>query len=402
MIYPNDLLNQYKKALDESSIVSKSDKYGNIIYANDEFCRISKYSKNELIGKPHNILRHPKMPKEAFKNLWETIKSGKVWKGIVINKAKDNSDYWVKTTIIPIKDEKDQIVEYISTRVEITELILKELKIEKLLEASKKFVPNDFLDLLNVKDISNLETGISVKTRLTVLFCDLRNFTSLSEKDSSGLIFEDLNEYFSYMQPIISMHNGFIDKYIGDAILALFYEESSAVYAAIEMKKKLISLNHLRNSQNKPSLDFGIGIHSGQLTLGTVGNTERIDTTVIGDTVNTASRIENSTKILKHRILFTEEVKNHLNDSNLLIRKLGLKRLKGKKETTMLYTVLNHFDQKNWDLIKLQNEYYNKGIDFIHQKKWNEAKYNFEELIKLDNDDYLTNYWLKKIKRFTS
>jgi len=103
----------------DTIIVSETDKKGKIIYANEDFCKICGYSKDELIGKPHNIVRHPDMPKAAFENLWETIKSGKIWQGIVKNLAKDGSYYWVHAKVYPSKTINGDI-RYVSVRIKPT------------------------------------------------------------------------------------------------------------------------------------------------------------------------------------------------------------------------------------------------------------------------------------------
>lgn len=126
------LLEEYKKAVDVSNIVSKTDINGIITYVNDEFCRISGYSGDELIGRNQNIVRHPNMEKEVFANLWQTILSKRVWKGIVENRAKNGSSYWVDATIVPIVDEYGQIVEFIGIRKDITDMILQEKELELL------------------------------------------------------------------------------------------------------------------------------------------------------------------------------------------------------------------------------------------------------------------------------
>ncbi len=118
----SNLLAEYKKAVDLSNIVSKTNPKGVITYVNDKFCEISGYTRDELIGKPHNIIRHPDMPREAFKGLWDTIKAKKSWNGIVTNMKKDGSQYIVDTTIIPILDVDGDVVEYIAIRHDITEL----------------------------------------------------------------------------------------------------------------------------------------------------------------------------------------------------------------------------------------------------------------------------------------
>ncbi|NPA54987.1 MAG: PAS domain-containing protein [Epsilonproteobacteria bacterium] len=108
-------------------IVSETDEKGRIIYANDDFCKIAGYTKDELIGKPHNIVRHPDMPKWAFKNLWDTIQAGKVWRGVVKNKTKDGGYYWVYATIYPSKDANGNL-RYISVRVKPTQEEIEQAK----------------------------------------------------------------------------------------------------------------------------------------------------------------------------------------------------------------------------------------------------------------------------------
>jgi len=117
----SNLLNEYKRAVDLSNIVSKTNPKGIITYVNDKFCQISGYEKSELIGKPHNIIRHPNMPSDAFKDLWDTIKSKKPWHGVVTNMKKDGRKYVVDSTVIPILDLDGDIVEYIAVRHDITE-----------------------------------------------------------------------------------------------------------------------------------------------------------------------------------------------------------------------------------------------------------------------------------------
>lgn len=116
------LLQEYKDAVDRSTIVSKTDKRGIITYINDQFCEISGYSQEELLGKSHNIVRHPDMPKEAFEDLWRTILCGKVWEGVVKNRKKDGTAYWVRTVINPITDINGNIVEFIGVRTDITDI----------------------------------------------------------------------------------------------------------------------------------------------------------------------------------------------------------------------------------------------------------------------------------------
>ena len=134
----NFILEQYLKIIDESFIISETDLRGIITAANDNFCKISKFQFDELIGKPHNIVRHPDNPKKIFKELWDTIENGKIWEGKLKNRAKDGSSYYVKTVIAPIKDENGNNLYYISFRQDITEL----MKIKNKLALEKTLLTN--------------------------------------------------------------------------------------------------------------------------------------------------------------------------------------------------------------------------------------------------------------------
>lgn len=110
------------------TLLSETDIHGTIIFANDEFCRVSKYSRPDLIGKPHNIIRHPDMPKELFYKLWSTIVKGNVFKGIIKNRAGDGSHYWVNATIIGVRDQRNAISKFVAVRHLIeSEKVAKEL-----------------------------------------------------------------------------------------------------------------------------------------------------------------------------------------------------------------------------------------------------------------------------------
>ena len=108
-------MKEYKLKSDDF-LVSQTDEKGIIIFANDDFCKIAGYSLDELVGKPHNIVRHPDMPKAAFKDLWETVKSGKTWNGYVKNKTKDDGYYWVYATVYPTYNKASNKMTYMSCR----------------------------------------------------------------------------------------------------------------------------------------------------------------------------------------------------------------------------------------------------------------------------------------------
>ena len=170
------ILDQYKMVLDESSIVSKTDVEGVITYVNDAFCKISGYTRDELIGQKHNIIRHPDNDAELFKNLWKTIKEGRIWKDTFKNLSKNGEEYYVKTVIAPIFDDRGDVVEFIAARADVTELIVKDQIIRRQL----------------------IDTLSGLKNR-TALLSDLEN-----EDDDVVLIllnidrFSTINDYFGY------------------------------------------------------------------------------------------------------------------------------------------------------------------------------------------------------------
>jgi diguanylate cyclase (GGDEF)-like protein/PAS domain S-box-containing protein len=168
----SNLLAEYKKAVDLSNIVSKTNPKGVITYVNDKFCQISGYSRDELIGKPHNIIRHPDMPREAFKELWDTIKAKKSWNGIVTNMKKDGGQYIVDTTVIPILDVDGDVVEYIAVRHDITELEETKQQLKNINKAMKNKVDElySMTNTLEEKAYKDNLTGINNRENFETIF----------------------------------------------------------------------------------------------------------------------------------------------------------------------------------------------------------------------------------------
>jgi len=168
----SNLLTEYKKAVDLSNIVSKTNPKGIITYVNDKFCEISGYSRDELIGKPHNIIRHPDMPREAFKELWDTIKAKKSWSGVVTNMKKDGGQYIVDTTVIPILDVDGDVVEYIAIRHDITELEQTKQQLRNINKAMKNKVDElySMTNTLEQKAYKDKLTGINNRENFEEIF----------------------------------------------------------------------------------------------------------------------------------------------------------------------------------------------------------------------------------------
>lgn len=184
------VLEQYRSALDQALIVSKTDVKGNITYVNDHFEKISGFSRSEILGKNHNIVRHPDMPNHLFRDLWRRVHDKKIWHGVIKNKRKDNTDYTVKSTIIPIMDEQDQIVEFIGIRTDITELVQTQAMIEQ-----------QFIDkLTGLPNRNALLHDIETQGVMLLGLLDIRNFKAFN--DFYGIDFSDriLVEFVSWLR----------------------------------------------------------------------------------------------------------------------------------------------------------------------------------------------------------
>jgi adenylate cyclase len=194
------------------------------------------------------------------------------------------------------------------TRREKEEADRKNLEYQVQLNRSfARFVPTEFLHYLGRDSIIDIRLGDQVQRDMTILFSDIRSFTTLSESETPQETFDFLNSYLKDIGPIIRRNHGFIDKYIGDAVMALFPENpQDAVCAAIEMMQALALFNARRAESGLAPINIGIGIHSGACMLGTIGENDRLETTVISDAVNTASRIESLNKSLGTSILVSE------------------------------------------------------------------------------------------------
>lgn len=206
--------------------------------------------------------------------------------------------------------------------------------LERLNEAYLRFVPEEFLRHLGKGSIVDVELGDSVLRRMTVLFSDLRAFTTMSEGMSPPETFKFINDYLRRIGPLVREHDGFIDKYIGDAIMGLFPSKpEDALDAAIALQREIRIFNRQLNREGKPTITAGVGIHTGELMLGTIGERSRMETTVIADAVNVAAHIESSTKTFGCSILLSRETKDALAEPDrFMLRRLGIVQVKTKSE----------------------------------------------------------------------
>jgi class 3 adenylate cyclase len=204
----------------------------------------------------------------------------------------------------------------------------------------ERFVPRAFLAIVGKPSIVEVELGDNKRQNMTVLFSDIRSFTTLSEKMTPDENFAFINAYLERMGPVIRTHNGFIDKYIGDAIMALFQTADDALRAGLAMHDALDGFNEERRASGLEPIGIGIGINSGSLMLGTIGEKHRMDGTVISDAVNLASRIESLTKEYHVGLLISEYTYEQLADPKAYdVRPIDVVVVKGKTRPVTIFEV---------------------------------------------------------------
>ncbi len=204
-----------------------------------------------------------------------------------------------------------------------------------------RFVPYAFLKSLGHESVLTVKLGDQQVRDLAVLFCDIRAFTGISERMTPADTIRFLNSYLARISPVIEAHGGFIDKYIGDAIMALFQDGASAVRAGVAMAETLAAWNNERLQSGQEEVGFGIGVHSGSMVLGTVGTEQRMDGTVIADAVNIAARLETMTRQYETTMLVSASAWEGNGNSGLRVRYLGRLALRGKREGVATYEVLS-------------------------------------------------------------
>ncbi len=228
------------------------------------------------------------------------------------------------------------------SRSELLARIRTHVEMARTHRAYSRFVPREFLRLLGKERIEDVVRGDQVQRHMAVLFADIRGFTTLSESMSPRENFNFINSFLGRMGPIIRESGGFIDKYLGDGLMAIFPEGSDALRAAVGMNRELHRYNRHRANCEYRSIDIGVGIHHGSLMLGTVGEQKRLDGTVISSTVNLAARLEGLTKLFQVPVIASEDILAGLtSEKTSSWRCLGRVMLKGKRRAVRVYDVFD-------------------------------------------------------------
>ncbi len=271
-------------------------------------------------------------------------------------------------------------------------------KLKSILEATERFVPYELLKLLEKSSIDELRFGDCVQMDMSVLFSDIRSFTTLSENMTPEENFKFLNSYLSNMEPIINEYHGFIDKYIGDAIMALFAREvGDALQGAVVMLSKLKEYNLGRQKAGYFPIEIGIGINTGALILGMVGSQNRMEGTVISDAVNLASRIESLTKYYGTSLLISENSFSRLKDpATFSIRPIDRVQVKGRNEAVGVFEVFNGDEAEVRDGKSASAPVFGEALDLYNRDQFGPSKTLFEECLQKCPSDSVAKIYLQR------
>jgi ligand-binding sensor domain-containing protein/class 3 adenylate cyclase len=273
--------------------------------------------------------------------------------------------------------------------------------LEMMYQAAERFVPRTFLDLIGKQHLENVRLGDGTKRVITVLFNDIRNFTTMVENRSPEQAFEFANRYWASMGPVIREYGGYIDQYQGDAILAIFPDTpENAANCAIAMMKQLQVFNARQRELSDIPIDIGLGLSTGMAMLGVLGEEQRYMEGLMGDVANTAARIEGLNKIYGSHVLMSGETQKELLAGHALIRKVDKVYLKGKAAKTEVY-----------EIIEWQNKLQGISLEdylthfYAAQQKYFDGDFaaalnEFQDCLKYNADDKVTLLILRRCEDF--
>jgi len=302
----------------------------------------------------------------------------------------------VNLTTLPLINAKNDVVG--------TLLVFEDISGEKRLQGTlARYMTKEVADQL--MEAGESELGGQMKP-VTIFFSDIRSFTTISETLGAHETVAMLNEYFTDMVDILFEYGGILDKYIGDAIMAVFgapfpsgRDADQALHAAVDMMRALARFNTKREAENKQTLDIGIGLNTAEVVVGNIGSDKRMDYTVIGDGVNLASRLEGANKVYGSNILISQGTKNELQD-DFIIRPADLLRVKGKTEPVAIYEILDHHDDDSFPNLNESTTLFEQGYQLYQNGDFTKARSVFEKCMALNAADKLSALYMTRCTHF--
>lgn len=369
-----------------------------LITANDAILRILNWDMNEVLHKSLDELISAEKNTWLHDSLMKVIESGQT--DIAMDAEimlDDGNTVSANVTVVPLIDVKENTIGYM--------LIVEDITSEKRVKSTMaRYMTKEVADRL----LEEGEDALGGSDQIaTVLFSDIRSFTTLSEELGARETVSMLNDYFTDMVDVIFQHNGILDKYIGDAIMALFGapfpgpdDAHNAVLVANRMLSVLGRLNAQRKTAGKNQINIGIGISSGELIAGNIGSPKRMDYTVIGDTVNLSSRLEGATKYYRAPILISEATVDQITGKGHRLREIDLIRVKGKTQPVAIYEAMDHFTADTFPDIDSVLPSFSEGIGLYRRGQWQQAVEAFNEGLQHHAGDGPSQLYIERCQHY--
>jgi signal transduction histidine kinase/class 3 adenylate cyclase/ligand-binding sensor domain-containing protein/ActR/RegA family two-component response regulator len=283
---------------------------------------------------------------------------------------------------------KDELLTRIKTHINL----------QSVFSATGKFVPYEFLNAIGRKEITDVRLGDHAEVDVTVMFSDIREFTRISESMTPTENFKFVNDFVGRMGPIIQKNNGFVNQYLGDGIMAIFPNKpDDAIKAAVEMLEDVKKMNKESGAQKDHALRVGIGLHTGPLIMGIIGDANRTDPATIADTVNISSRLEGLNKHFRTNLIVSaDSIDQNKGNHEFNFRYLGEVRLKGKKALIGIHECFDG-DHKSLRIHKIQTKpEFENGLTFYYKGDFEKSKKVFTHIYNQNTEDTVAQFFMEK------
>ena len=266
-------------------------------------------------------------------------------------------------------------------------------------EATDRFIPHEFIHMLGRQSITELNRGDMVEQHVHVMFSDIRDYTTLAEDMTPQQNFKFVNSLAGKAGPIVKRNHGMINQYLGDTIMMLFMQQADhGVQAGIDILRMIAEYNRKRTDKQRKPIRLGIGLHSGPLMMGIIGDSMRTDAAVISDTVNTASRMEGLTKYFNVNFIISEETLHKLQDPGRFnLRYLGKVQAKGKLQSINIYECFDGDDDKQVVLKKASLPSFHAGMKSYYARDMNAARKYFDQVYQANPEDTTALSFLHRV-----
>lgn len=369
--------------------IASVNEVGVIVYANEATARLLRTSHAALIGSNIGLFLSRELdgsPNRLLDYVDHTVPAPGFAGVETEGRRHDGTTVALEVSIGPLSDDESRsstwIMRDISARLEATE------QLRRTTIASERFVPKTLITLLGRTSVADLKLGDHVELEMAILFADLRGFTARSERMAPHEAFDFVNTYLGLLQPCIERHGGFIDKFLGDAILALFPTgPRDAGAAACAIQQTLRDHNVIGRGVDRREMSVGIGVHSGLVILGTVGTNDRMDGTVIGDTVNVAARIQDLTKDYDAPILISEAAAFGVGGVAGPVRFVDHVSVKGRRRMLSVYELLEADDYSQHQAKLATLDTYHEGVVHYLMGRVAEGAASLQHVLDVNPED---------------